>query len=115
VLDPATLAATLAASAESTALLGKIFVDTEETPLPTPAPVAPGSLGAPYLDLLGQLATQPRWTQAEFVGLATRLDLLPNRALEVLNEAALDQSGDLVLEGDDVLEVNDEVLKELLG
>jgi hypothetical protein len=115
VLDPATLAATLAASAESTALLGKIFVDTEETPLPTPAPVAPGSLGAPYLDLLGQLATQPRWTQAEFVGLAARLDLLPNRALEVLNEAALDQSGDLVLEGDDVLEVNDEVLKELLG
>jgi hypothetical protein len=47
--------------------------------------------------------------------LAARLDLLPNRALEVLNEAALDQSGDLVLEGDDVLEVNDEVLKELLG
>jgi hypothetical protein len=115
VLDPALLAATLAASAESTALLGKIFLDTEETPLPTPVPVTPGRLGGPYRELLGQLATRARWTQAEFVGLTARLDLLPNRAMEVLNEAALDQTGDLVLEGDDVLEVNYEVLKELLG
>jgi TerB N-terminal domain/TerB-C domain len=116
VLNPAALAATLAASAESTALLGKIFAegDADEIPIPAPDPVAPGNLGGPHLALLGQLAGRDRWTHTEFVDLAARLDLLPNRALEVLNEAALDQAGDLVLEGDDVLSINHEVLKELL-
>jgi hypothetical protein len=46
--------------------------------------------------------------------LTSSLNLLPNRAIEVLNEAALDQSGEPVLEGDDVLEVNHDALKELL-
>ena len=114
VLNPVALAATLAASAESTALLGKIFAEADEMPIPAPVPVAPGSLSAPYVALLGQLAGRDRWTHAEFVDLVARLDLLPNRALEVLNEAALDLAGDLVLEGDDVLLINHEVLKELL-
>jgi hypothetical protein len=118
VLNPTALAATLAASAESTALLGRIFADAEaeagEMPIPAPDPVAPGNLSAPYVALLGQLAGRDRWTHPEFVELAARLDLLPNRALEVLNEAALDRAGDLVLVGDDVLVIDHEVLKELL-
>jgi hypothetical protein len=120
VLNPAALAATLAASAESTALLGKIFADddadaeADEMPIPASDPVAPGSLSGPYLALLDQLAGRDRWTHAEFVVLAARLDLLPNRALEVVNEAALDRAGDLVLVGDDVLVIDHEVLKELL-
>jgi hypothetical protein len=61
------------------------------------------------------LAGRSRWTQAEVADLAATLGLLPNRAIEVLNEAALDQAGDLVMEGDDVLEVNHDVVKELLG
>ena len=112
VLDKTAIAATLAASAESTALLGKIFVDDEP---PAPVPTTPGSISAPYTDLLGKLAAQTSWTQSEFGDLAASLGLLPNRAIEVLNEAALEQWGDPLLEGDDVLDVNHEVLKELLG
>jgi hypothetical protein len=115
VLDPAALAATLAASAESTALLGQIFAEAEEAPVPASAPAPTGSLNDPHLALLGQLAGRDHWAQADVATLAAGLGLLPNRAVEVLNEAALDLAGDLVLEGDDVLEVNHDVMKELLG
>jgi hypothetical protein len=113
LLDSGALAAALASTAESTALLGKIFVD-DEPAVPAPSLHEPGSLNPSYRVLLGQLAGRSRWSQSEFAGLTSRLDLLPNRAIEVLNEAALDQLGEPLLEGDDVLEVNQDALKELL-
>jgi hypothetical protein len=114
-LDPAVVAATLAASAASTALLGKIFVDDDVVPAPVQPAPSPDILGTGYATLLERLATHATLTHAAFVSLATELGLLPNRAIEVLNEAALDRWGDPVLEGDEVLEVNHDALKELLG
>jgi hypothetical protein len=113
VLDSGALAAALASTAESTALLGKIFVE-DEPPVPAPSPLEPGTLNPSYRALLGQLAARSSWSRSEFAGLTSSLDLLPNRAIEVLNEAALDQLGEPLLEGDDVLEVNHDALKELL-
>jgi hypothetical protein len=120
-LDPAVIAVTLAQSDQASALLGKIFTEGEPTPPPVLVPSAPGILGAPYLELLGQLAARPTWTHADFSEAAAALGLMPNGALEVLNEAALDLGGDPVLEGDGasggdaVLEVNHDMVKELLG
>ncbi len=116
VLDRGALDAALASTAASTALLGKIFVD-DELPVASASPLRhePSDLSTPYRSLLSQLATRSRWSRPEFAGLASSLDLLPNRAIEALNEAALDHVGEPVLEGEDVLEVNQDVVKELLG
>jgi TerB N-terminal domain/TerB-C domain len=113
VLDNEALAAVLAHTAEATALLGEIFVD-EEVAVAAPPSSEPGSLSVSYRDLLSQLAARSRWSPSEFASLSASLNLLPNRAMEVLNDAALDLTGDLLLEGDDVLEVNHDVVKELL-
>jgi hypothetical protein len=136
VIDDEALAAVLASTAESTALLGQIFVEDEQPggaaasgaaaggaeaaagagapPPAAPSPTEPGSLSPSYRDLLTQLAARSHWSAPEFAGLSSSLNLLPNRALEVLNEAALDLTGEPLLEGDDVLEVNHDVMKELL-
>jgi hypothetical protein len=114
VLDNEALSAVLASTAESTALLGQIFVDDEHPVAAAPSPSEPGSLGSSYRDLLSQLAARSRWSTSEFASLSSSLNLLPNRAMEVLNEAALDLTGEPLLEGDDVLEVNHVVVKELL-
>jgi hypothetical protein len=105
----------LASTAASTALLGKIFVD-DELPVASASslPHDPGNLNAPYRSLLSHLAARSSWSRPEFASLTASLSLLPNRAIEVLNEAALDQLGEPVLEGEDVLEVNQDVVKELL-
>jgi hypothetical protein len=113
VLDREALAAALASTAESTALLGQIFVE-EEPAVAAPSPPEPGTLSGSYRDLLSQLAARSRWSTSEFASLSSSLHLLPNRAIEVLNEAALDLTGEPLLEGDDVLEVNHDVMKELL-
>jgi TerB N-terminal domain/TerB-C domain len=112
-LEGTALEAALASTAASNALLGKIFVDDE---VPTAAPVAaqPGNLGGAYKNLLSQLAERPSWSMSEFAGLVANLNLLPNRAIEVLNEAALDLTGEPLLEGAGILEVNRDALKELL-
>jgi hypothetical protein len=120
-LDPAVIAATMAQSEKASTLLGKIFTEDEPARPPVLVPTAPGTLGAPYLELLGKLAARSSWTLAEFSEAASALGLMPNGALEVLNEAALDLRGDPVLEGDGaddeeaVLEVNHDMVKELLG
>jgi hypothetical protein len=115
VLDGGALEAALASTAASTALLGKIFID-DELPVASvsPLPHDAGKLTDPYRSLLSHLAARSSWRRAEFADLTSSLHLLPNRAIEVLNEAALDQSGEPVLEGEDVLEVNQDVVKELL-
>jgi len=94
-------------------LLGKIFVE-DEPPVDSPSTTQPGSLSTAYRNLLSQLAERSTWSQSEFSRLAQGLNLLPNRAIEVLNEAALDQSGEPLLEGEVDLEVNEDALKELL-
>ncbi|NJN58522.1 MAG: hypothetical protein HC879_14000 [Leptolyngbyaceae cyanobacterium SL_5_9] len=44
----------------------------------------------------------------------TQLDLMLDGALEVINEAAFDRCDEAVTEGDNPIEVNSDVLRELL-
>jgi hypothetical protein len=115
VLDSGALEAALASTAASTALLGRIFVE-DELPAASMSSLHhdPANLSTPYRSLLNHLAARASWSRTEFATLAASLNLLPNRAIDVLNEAALDQLGEPVLEGEDVLEVNHDVMKELL-
>ena len=71
-------------------------------------------MSGPNAALLRHLATRPVWTRAEFDSLANSLGVLPNGALESLNDAAFDTCGESLIEGDGVLEINPDVLQELL-
>lgn len=110
VLDEDVIARRLADSAQAAALLGSVFVDDDTAPAHTPET----GVSDANAELLRQLSTQTTWTRAEFDSLATALGLLPNGALESLNDAAFETCGESLLEGGDVLEINPDVLQELL-
>jgi hypothetical protein len=123
------------------ALLAEIFTaDDDPSDLPgstqeghTPAPLpgshqyggtlgtetqAPGGatgLDAAHRTILAAVATRPTWSGAEFAALAAGQRLLPAGALDLINETAIDLTGLPAIEGDDVLEVDAAVVREMLG
>jgi uncharacterized tellurite resistance protein B-like protein len=68
-----------------------------------------------HSELLFALKKQERWKRGELEAIATQLDLMLDGALEVINEAAFDRCDEAVTEGDDPIEVNSDVLRELLA
>jgi hypothetical protein len=81
---------------------------------------APDPEGVPGLDrahngLLRELATRATWSRAEVGVLAASFAVLPSGALDVINEVAIELTGEPVFDGEDELRVNDEVLREMLG
>jgi hypothetical protein len=86
-------------------------VESEESN--SPPPVA--GLDAAHTGLLRELAARRAWTRAEFAALAGTYGVLPDGALDVLNEATIEAVGEPVIEGDNDLTVNDYVLQELFG
>ncbi len=120
-LDGARVERKLADSAAVSALLGSIFQDEEPTssteiadPPPAEEPLVAG-LDAAHSALLRALAARPSWGRVELEALAADQGLLPDGALDTINEAALEASGEPVCEGEDPIEMNEEALKELLA
>jgi uncharacterized tellurite resistance protein B-like protein len=118
-LDMDRVQATLAQTAAVTELLGSIFADPDEPRAPV-APAAPGATGrtvagldAAHSALLLALAQRPRWTRAEFEREAAALGLMPDGALEILNDKACDQCGSPLCDGDDPIDVDPDVAREL--
>lgn len=117
-LDRARIEAKLAESAAVSALLQDIFTSDEPT---APAPVTPVSAAfvngfdAAHSALLRELAIRKSWSRAELETNAARLGVLPDGALDVINERAYDLCGEPVIEGDDPLILNHQVLKELMA
>jgi hypothetical protein len=102
-------------------LLASIFTDDG---LATDAPVVtdddaghgrPGGLDRAHSRLLGELATRSSWSRADFAELAARHGVMPSGALDVINEVAMETTGEPVVEGDDEITVNDGALRELLA
>jgi hypothetical protein len=116
ILNHEAIRAKLTESAKAAALLGEIFTDEEvDSSLAVAKTTDLRVLSAAHVTFLRELAVRPRWSRADFVELASHLDLLPAAATEALNDAALEACGDPVLEGDDIIEVNSDALKELLS
>ena len=65
--------------------------------------------------LLLALAERPSWPRVDFEQLVAKLGLMPEGALDALNEAALEHQGDTVWDGEDPIEMNTRTLKELLA
>jgi hypothetical protein len=61
------------------------------------------------------LATRSVWSRADLAELADRHGVLPDSALDVINEMTLELTGELAIEGDDELAVNDDVLRAIRG
>jgi hypothetical protein len=124
-LNMATVQEKLAQSAEVSALLGDIFAEDDAPPTLATAPAAPVAAKAasapvawtssPHGMLLARLAERPVWTRQEFDAVATELRLLPDGAIDALNEAAFDRAGGPVLEGDDPIHVDMTTARELLA
>lgn len=120
-LDRAKVEAKLAETERVSELLAGIFVEepTETTPrVPAPPPANERSvagLDGPHSALLLRLASAGSWERAAVERLAAELSLLPEGALEVINEAAFARAGAPLFEGDEVIEIDPQVLEELLS
>ncbi|MGI8483796.1 MAG: TerB N-terminal domain-containing protein [Thermomicrobiales bacterium] len=99
-------------------LLGDIFADHEESH-EVPAEIAPeeepvAGLDPAHAALLRQLATRESWDASAFEALATSFRLMPNGALDVLNEAAFEAVDEPLIEGDDPLVINRDAMDAML-
>ncbi|QIM22138.1 hypothetical protein G7075_14985 [Phycicoccus sp. HDW14] len=82
---------------------------------PPPAGGVISGLDASTSALLRVLAERKAWTRVEFDDLAAACGVMPDGAIDMLNEAAIDATGEPVIEGDDDLEMNPEGLEGLLA
>jgi hypothetical protein len=108
-LDEKAIEHRLAESTVAAALLAEIF-DGDEPP---PAPIA--GLDAAHGGLLRALSSRKSWTREEFASLAAAHGVLPDGALDLLNEVALDTVGAPVVADGATLTVDTGVLQELLA
>jgi hypothetical protein len=118
-LDQALIARKVAETAAVGTLLAEVFAGDEQ-PAPQHAPLDGGvdpvaGLDRPHTLLLRVLAARPSWTRPGFAALANAHQVLPDGALDLLNEAAIEATGAPVVEGDATLAVDGDVLRELLG
>jgi hypothetical protein len=123
-LDHSLIRSKAAESSAASALLSAIFdaeEHSDETPGPDPVPPTAGGdrviqgLDRAHGALLYALAERPSWTRGEFESLAAAHGVLPDGALDLLNEVAIDTAGDPLVEGDATLAIADDVLRELLA
>ena len=98
----------------SASLLNSIFAEDATPSLPTaPLPTSTSiwGLDSAHSALLTRLSTAPSWTREQFESLATSLRLLPEGALDRINEAAIEMCGFAVCDGEEIIEVNLGLLK----
>lgn len=81
----------------------------------TKSQVLHAGLDEAHSALLHALTAQSAWFRVQFETLANDHGLLPDAALERLNDAALDACDDLLLDGGERLTVNEYALTEMLG
>jgi hypothetical protein len=118
-LDRTLVQKKVAESGAAAAILGAIFETEETEPPPEPASAVPAR-PIPGLDqvhgaLLHALGERETWTREEFESLAAAHGVLPDGALDLLNEVAIDTTGAPVVDGDTTLAVANDVLLELLA
>jgi hypothetical protein len=115
-LDRSVLAARLAEAAEVAALLGSVFAEPNEAPSPPVPPTAQpvAGLDGAHSALLRALAERDTISRAEWSELTSQARLMPDGALDRLNEASYEVTGEPLAEGDDPIEINRYVMGELL-
>jgi len=120
-LDPAAIRRKIDESAAVATLLASIFNADPDADADGAAAViavdhtdAIAGLDPAHSGLLRALAERPCWTRDEFAALAGAHGVLPDGAIDVLNEVAIDTVGEPVVPDGATLVVDDDVLQELL-
>ena len=115
-LDMEAIAAKLDETAAVAALLSDVFTDDEAEPAVVPSPKAEAVAGLDPLHsaFLRALVERSAWDRNEIEELAARIGVLPDGALDLVNDAALEKVGDPLCEGEETIQINHEVLEELL-
>jgi hypothetical protein len=121
-LDAARIAQLQEETARVSALLSKVF--SEEAPIEEPADAAPQEveassdqaepmgLDADHAAFFRLLISRPSWSRAELADAASDMGLMLNGALERINEAAFDHYDEPLLEGEDPVEVAQNLIQE---
>jgi uncharacterized tellurite resistance protein B-like protein len=117
VLDMRRVEAKIAESIAVSALLSQIFVEQEDvtTPLPVTEPAGSTLLGldSSHSAALRELLGRQVWSRAEWEGLCQQHHLLPDGAIETINDAVFECHESALIEGEDPIEVNQELAKEI--
>lgn len=120
-LDMAKVAATLDDTKEASALLASIFADDqveESEPEEDITENTPqygddfSGLDATHRQLLTELLAKSVWSRAEFEHLAEGLSLMPDGALEIINDWSFDKFDDAIIDDGDQIEVYKHLLDE---
>jgi TerB-C domain len=125
-LDAARIAALQRDSERVTAMLSKVFEEQEPAaPVAAPLPLdhverdsdekTPRLLGLDpeHSAFLRVLLTRPSWTRAELADIAADMELMLDGALERVNEAALDAYDNRIADGDDPIEIAQDLLENV--
>jgi len=92
--------------------LTDVLAEADTSLEPAPAAVLPG-LDAAHSAFARALMTRSFWARSELLELSAERGVLLDGALERINEAALDQLALPFCEGDDPIEISQDVVKEL--
>ena len=118
-LDADRVAAVMTNTARVSALLNEIFQDEEPEEEPTEdhgqADSEFGGLDEKHAAFLGELISRLHWDEDEYRTLARQFRLLPEGAMETVNEWSHERFGDLLIEEDNGFLINSEVKDEILA
>ncbi len=128
-LDPAKVQARLAETAHVTALLADIFSEDDSpsggaqgaSPSAADAPITPihdaiGTMDQAHSALAIALGAEAEWSRVDAEELADSLGLpLLDGALDRINEEAMDECGEPLIEGDEPLVLNSYAIEEMLS
>jgi uncharacterized tellurite resistance protein B-like protein len=123
VLDPVRIAALQKETARVSAMLADVFAEEQPAVLPARLAEKPGEeeqtpqallgLDGAHSTFLRLLVSRPVWTRAELYDAASDLELMLDGAMEQVNEASLDHWDEPLTDGDDPVEVNQELAQRL--
>lgn len=119
-LDLAAIEAKLQESASVSALLSSIFVEDDKPtngpgiPEPSPEGGEDWVIDQAHTELLRELASRAEIPRGEYEGLAEKLGLMPDGALESLNELAWESCDTPLAEDGDIIEIDSEICRVLL-
>lgn len=120
--DPARIAALQAETRQVSTLLAGVFAEDEPADMPdevqtdkAPETGAPPMLGldSEHSAFVRMLISRPRWARQELADLAADMELMLDGVLERINEAAFDTHDAALTEGEDPVELNQDLLVAL--
>ena len=118
-LDADRVAAVMTNTARVSALLSEIFQGEEREEEPAEelgqAENEFGGLDEKHAAFLGELISRPHWGEEEYRKLARQFRLLPDGAMETVNEWSHERFGDLLIVEDDGYMINIEIKDEILA